>query len=1033
MSEAAWGRFLHGGRKPGQARKPKSGVWLGAIRVLRGIIWAGLLFLLCWGATVELRTSYLQSRFFTWFDRGIKYTVAPGASPSIRFPRSGPRDIRLGYAALPAITPSLQAQQFQIARQAQWSSRLDWFIDHGGYAPYLPKFRTGLQLYDRDGTRLISAAYPEHAYDNFNAVPPLVANTLTFVEDGNLLDTQNRLRDPAIAWNRFFLAACGRLAGLVDRRWQRGGASTLATQIVKFDDSPGGRTGGIGDKLRQMATAAATAYRNGPDTLATRQNILVTYLNATPLASRPGYGEVIGIPEALWLWYGTDPAEASQVLTEPVPDARQGGIYREVLSLILAGQRPAYYLVQNHPALERLTDAYLRQLAKQGVISSGLRDAALAARLHFNTASPPPPQTDFTGNKATAWLQTNLLSLLQLQDVWSLDRYDLTAYSTIDEAAQQRVTDVLAHLGNPAYDQSLGLYGKLMLTSGNNPALINWSFVLYEHGAEANYVRIHADSLNQPFDINSGAKLQLGSTAKLRTLITYLNIIAALHGKLAALPAPALWQVAATAPDTLTRWAAGYLASARDRGVQPMLDAALQRKYSASPVTFFTGGGENSFGNFEPWENTLTPTVEYAFENSINCAFVRLMHDIRNYDIAQSGVDEAALLANPHNPARAAYLRRFAAQEGTAYLYRFYTGYRGLTPTQALDRLASRTTPAASHLADLFLAIHPTASQTQMAAFLQAHMPKPMFAELAAGRFAELYAEFAGDRLSLNDEGYIASVHPLEIWLVSYLQSRPKAAWHDVAAASPNVIQQSYAWLFKPDKAFQQNVRISSVLEQDAFKRIWQDWRLQGYPFDHLVPSLGSAIGASGDRPDALADLMGIIVNHGARSPTVAFNRLNFADGTAYQTDFVSQAAPRQVLNPQVAQTVRQALLGVVQNGTAGAVAGAYRTPDGTVMPVGGKTGSGDNRYHIYGPGGGLRGERVVDRTATFVFFLGDRFFGTITAYVPGAPAAGFSFDSAMSVQLLKALEPQLAPLLWPPAETPSKRAARSGPQPPNN
>ena len=37
--------------------------------------------------------------------------------------------------------------------------------------------------------------------------------------------------------------------------------------------------------------------------------------------------------------------------------------------------------------------------------------------------------------------------------------------------------------------------------------------------SDRNYVRIHADSLNKPFDINSGAKLQLGSTAKLRTLV----------------------------------------------------------------------------------------------------------------------------------------------------------------------------------------------------------------------------------------------------------------------------------------------------------------------------------------------------------------------------------------------------------------------------------------------------------------------------------------------------------------------------------
>ena len=51
------------------------------------------------------------------------------------------------------------------------------------------------------------------------------------------------------------------------------------------------------------------------------------------------------------------------------------------------------------------------------------------------------------------------------------------------------------------------------------------------------------------------------------------------------------------------------------------------------------------------------------------------------------------------------------------------------------------------------------------------------------------------------------------------------------------------------------------------------------------------------------------------------------------------------------------------------------------------------------------------------LFFLGDRFFGTITAYVPGTIAGSYHFTSALAVQLLKALEPQLDPLLKSPAD----------------
>src|SRR5208283_3837153 len=106
------------------------------------------------------------------------------------------------------------------------------------------------------GMPLFAASYPERIYDNFNEVPPPVAKTLISIEDHDLFDTTNTRRDPAVEWNRFMLAAGGRIAGMINPRWQQGGGSTLATQIVKFSDSPGGRTGDAAEKLRQMATAA---------------------------------------------------------------------------------------------------------------------------------------------------------------------------------------------------------------------------------------------------------------------------------------------------------------------------------------------------------------------------------------------------------------------------------------------------------------------------------------------------------------------------------------------------------------------------------------------------------------------------------------------------------------------------------------------------------------------------------------------------------------------------------------------------------
>jgi membrane peptidoglycan carboxypeptidase len=610
-----------------------------------------------------------------------------------------------------------------------------------------------------------------------------------------------------------------------------------------------------------------------------------------------------------------------------------------------------------------------------------------------------------------------LVTLLRLPNLYALDRLDLSGWSSIDAASQRRISDVLSRLGDPDYDRSLGLYGRQLL-GGASPDRVAWSIVLYERGATCNFVRIRADSLNEPFDINAGAKLQLGSTAKLRTLITYLDIVDELHARLAPLPRPQLLAIEAAQDDPITRWAAGWLADAKDRGLQAMLDAAMRRTYSASPGTYFTGGGMQSFANFEKWEDHETPTIAAAFANSINNAFIRLMRDIVSYEIAQDGTQISELLKDHSDPAREAYLHRFADQEGRAYLDRFWRDYRGRTPQEALALLASRTRPDPRRLAVVFRSVHPDASRAALGAFLAQHLPQSALGDDALW---DLYRDSSPSRVSLRDRGYIAGVHPLELWLVQYLQDHPNANRAEITAASAAARQEVYTWLFDSHSPYAQNLRIRILLEEDAFDKILQDWRLQGYPFGRLVPSDGTALGSSGDRPDALADLMGIIVNNGVRLPSVDLERLDFAAGTPYATDMIAAPAAQRVLAPEVAETVQRALSSVVAQGTGKALRGAYHAADGSLLPVGGKTGTGDNRYDRFGRGGRLISQRIVDRTATFVFYLGDRFFGTITAYVPGAAAGEYHFTSALAVHLLQALRPQLEPLLNSPLSGPAR------------
>src|SRR4051812_9410591 len=621
----------------------------------------------------------------------------------------------------------LTLNRYAVDAQARWSPRLERLVKLGAFPIYPEKDKAGLRIFSSDGDVIYGVQSPERAYSNFASVPPVITETLSFIEDRHLFDPGSTERNPAFEWKRLGVAVAGRIGRVVAPQLNQGGGSTLATQIEKFRHSPGGLTGGVGEKMRQMLTASARAYMGGRDTLRRRQEIVTTYLNATPLASMPGYGEVIGVPEALWVWFGTDYNETTKILSaaprNPAELMRKGLVYRQVLSLLLSGRRPSYYLVSNREALAVLTNKYLHLLCDAGVINRALHDAALHSELTFRTEAPPMTALSHVGQKAIQNVRNKLVSLLKLPDLYSLDRLDLSAKTSIDTAAQARVSETLQKLSDPAFLRSAGMMGHQLLGDGN-PAKITWSFVLYERGGDRNYVRIHADSLNQPFDINSGAKLQLGSTAKLRTVITYLTIVSELHDRLAALPTRDLLRTATSAEDPLTGWAASYLVGTRDRALQAMLDAAMQRTYSAAPGAFFTGGGNQSFGNFATWEDDARPSVETAFQHSINLGFVRILRDIVNYYTVSSGVQVKRLLGDADDSQREAYLQRFIESDSRRFLQRFYNDYQGLNGDEAMAMLADHTRPAPKQLATVFLSIHPNARLAHLKQFLVAYLPE---------------------------------------------------------------------------------------------------------------------------------------------------------------------------------------------------------------------------------------------------------------------------------------------------------------------
>jgi membrane peptidoglycan carboxypeptidase len=849
-----------------------------------------LVIVLVW----ELHASTLQARYLSRLAQGFQVSVQPGESPSIRFPENGAVDRRLGYTRIPEFVERLAADGFLVESQARQSGSLAAFIAAGHFPPHEEKGRAGMQVLDCASHNLQSLSHPRHAYASYDAVPSLVARTLLFIEDRELLEPSPSTRNPALAPVRLARDLIDDTLATLDARFPGASRSPLALRTERQRHAPEGRDASWPERWRLFVSASVRAYRDGPDTSAARRRIVLDHLNGMPLGELP-HGEVLGLGDGLAAWYGTDFDTVNTALRDDATQRQtlreRARAYRQVLSLLVAQRRPAYYLAGGQGRMATLVDRYLHLLAREKVIDASLRDAAMDVWEPVRdpqAGDPPALRPPAAHLLTTAAARAQAAALLPLPSSSALDRLDVTVTSTLDGRLQPAVSSWLMRLRDPAAARAAGLIGDGLLERGDLGA-IEWSIMLVERGTDGvGRVRVQVDTAAVP-PAPEAPRADLGATAKLRTLASYLEAVTALHARLNSLDPAALVQLDVHPGDPLSRWAVEHLAGTQDRSLATMLEAAMQRRYSASPAeTFYTGGGVQRFHNIRPEDDARTPSIAEALNDSINLVFVRLMRDLVHHHVMRGAGGTRVLAGDPHRAPMT-----LARHDGGATL-------PGLPPA-------------------------------------------------GPGR------------------------------------------WRGRVAA----------------------------LEADAFAEILRTWRRTGYPYDSLLPSYASAIGGAGDRPDALADLLGIIVNDGRRQPTTHIDALQFAAGTPYETTLRRAPAPgEQVMTPEVAATLKHALAGVVEHGSAHRLRGAFDT-----QPAGGQAGVG-------GDGTLPDGTEATGRAATFAFFIGDRHHGIITARVPDSAASAVRFGSALPVQLLRGLAPLLqATLQDPAASCPTSAAPSAAPK----
>ncbi|HEX5032182.1 MAG TPA: transglycosylase domain-containing protein [Candidatus Eisenbacteria bacterium] len=844
-------------------------------------------------AGFELRTAALEANVLAKVASGMTYKVEPGPSHRIVFPRGGPLDERRGYSRLPDFSKRLESRGFRIAAQARQSSALAMVSRFGIAPPYSEASVAGLVILGRDGKPIYDATAGRHGLARFEDVPPDVVRSLLYIENRELDRDSSPYSNPAVDWARFGKAMLLYSASRIGIPTPVEGGSTLAVQLEKYRHAEGGRTGSGVDKLRQMMSASLRVYKDGPVTTAGRRRIILDYVNTMPLAGAPSVGEVAGLEQGLVVWFGLQPSKVYKDLGSKSPTKRAKAL-KPVLALLCSVRAPSRYLIADHKALNDRVNAYAGLLAKEGVLEPKVASAVRKLPLKFAPTLKNAPLPENQLGRGARRIRNELVSMLGVKDTYELDRLDLTVETTVDEPLQTEVTQTLRQLTDSSFVRAHGLRGEHLLSQGD-PKRVLYSVLLCERTPGGNAIRLYADNLDRPFDIMEGMKMELGSTAKLRTLIHYLELVSRLRDEWAPLDRDQLLAQAASARDPITEWTARTMAEHPGIGREDLLEQSLERTYSASPYElFYTGGGFQTFGNFDPDDNGRELTLRQAAAHSTNLVFVRLMRDLVRFHAARLPYDARAVLDEPLSSDRATLLHEVADREGT---------------------------------------------------------PDQM------------------------------------------------------------------AWLFRTKNRQAQDLRLRAQVERDAFARMTPYWRQLGFPFQRLVPSYATAIGSSGDRPSALADLMGILVNDGVRSQARMVERLRFGAGTPYESVFeptASGSSGETVLEPAVARVTRRVLTDVVEVGTAARLRGAFTDSSGAPVWLGGKTGTGDNRFQTYGRGRRLIGSRSVSRTATFTFCLGDRYYGVITSAVLGPEAARYRFTSALPLAVMRILAPSFEHELKP-------------------
>ena len=502
-----------------------------------------------------------------------------------------------------------------------------------------------------------------------------------------------------------------------------------------------------------------------------------------------------------------------------------------------------------------------------------------------------------------------------------------------------------------------------------------------------NYLRVQADNLDQPFDLNQRRQAR----SRLDRQAAHPDHLSRDRRRAAR----ALRRADRRASSRRSRQRPPIRSPNGRPSISPRAPSAACRRCSrrrwrgairrAPGERFFTGGGVHQFANFNADDNGRVMSVAEAFRHSVNLVFIRMMRDI--VAILPGGRARPPRRSSATGSIRcaASYLARFADREGTTFLNRFYDEFAGLSPDQVLERLAGQVRPRA----DAARGAVPLAAAGRRSARRSTRSCAPACAEPPSEReLARLYDGHGPDRSQPQRP------RPISPGCIrSSCGSRP--IWQEHPGATRSAMLDGERGgapgelcLAVQDPAARPS-RTSASASCSRRRRSSGSTRPGGASAIRSTAWCRPTPRRSAARPTGRRrwpSWSGILLNDGIWQPTVRVEQLHFAADTPYETVLVA-AAPaggrRARARDRARRCARRWSTWSRRARRAGCAAPSA-TSDGVPIAIGAKTGTGDHRRKSFGPGGRLIESQVVSRTATVVFFIGDRLFGNITVYVAG-------------------------------------------------